>query len=83
MQHLYTIEYTDTEKKTNKNWGHSFLSDVLDIGYKGNIENLLLSHHNPHKINFNETQETIKLFLKKHNNPFKCTLAEDGLTLSL
>jgi ribonuclease BN (tRNA processing enzyme) len=43
---LHDAEYTPTEYKIFKEWGHSLYTDVLDLAFKAGVKKLGLFHLN-------------------------------------
>jgi len=40
-------QYTDEEYERKRGWGHSSVSQVLELGARGKVEKLVLFHHEP------------------------------------
>ena len=72
-------------KSSVYNWGHSFLSQNLQIALDSKIDHLCLFHYNPLRIDsqYSQMKKETETFLTKHNQPFKCHFSYDGFNLTV
>ncbi|MFQ5923944.1 MAG: response regulator, partial [Anaerolineales bacterium] len=78
-------QYTDEEYKQKRGWGHSALSDVLELALAAQVKQLALFHHDPMHtdemidVMVEECQEKLRV----RGAPLTCFGACEGLTLTI
>ncbi len=78
-------QYTDEEYKQKRGWGHSSVSDVLELAIAAQVQQLALYHHDPM-----HTDEMIDAMvgqcqqrLRARGSSLLCFAAQEGLTLTI
>ncbi len=79
---IHDCQYNDQEKSTKTDWGHSFVTDVLNVAEISCVKHLILTHHNPHK-NSDRLIKKIKSKCSKKTYPLSCKLGYDNLIINL
>ena len=46
---IHDTQYIEEDRALKTGWGHSFLTDVLDLAHSANVKSLVLYHHDPEK----------------------------------
>ncbi|WDP92705.1 MAG: MBL fold metallo-hydrolase [Desulfobacter sp.] len=70
----HDTEYRDEEYDGKKGWGHSSVSQVLDLALRANVGQLGLIHFNQDRIDVqvDEMVEQCRRFFKDKNKPTRC-----------
>ncbi len=66
--------YTDEEYETKIGWGHSRISEVIDMAHQANVKNLYLFHHDPDQTDedIDAKLEAAKSLLNEKNSTTVC-----------
>jgi phosphoribosyl 1,2-cyclic phosphodiesterase len=76
---IHDAQYTDAELKTHKGWGHSSHTQAIELAEKADVNQLILTHHDP-----DHDDEFLKRVERKCQGRFKnCLLARSGLTIKI
>jgi len=77
--------YTDEEYKTKVGWGHSCLSQVVDLADRANVKSLCLFHHDPNQDDsaIQAKFETAKQMLEERDSSVECLAPHEGLMLKV
>ena len=55
---IHDGQYTDEEYRKYKGWGHSRVSDAVEVAKRANVKQLMITHHDPdHDDNFLDAME--------------------------
>ena len=80
---IHDAQYTDEEYKTKIGWGHSPLSEVLNLAKEGRVGRLALFHHDPD--HFDEQIDIFAANCKENLNGsyhhMECFAAQEGMEL--
>lgn len=78
-------QYTDEEYRQKRGWGHSAISDVLELALAAEVKQLALFHHDPM-----HTDEMIDVMVEQCQEKLRvrgssliCFAAREGLTLTI
>jgi len=71
--------YTDEEYKSKSNWGHSSLSQVIELADHSKVKRLLLYHHDPNQTDqdIDDKFTTAKDMLKELNSKTICVAPKE------
>lgn len=77
--------YTDEEYLKKVSWGHSCVSQVIDVADKAKVKLLCLYHHDPNQTDddIDLKLETAQLLLKARHSTTKCIAPKEGDKLIL
>ncbi|MFC1858524.1 response regulator [Thermodesulfobacteriota bacterium] len=72
--------YTDDEYESKISWGHSSISQVVDLADRAEVKNLYLVHHDPGQTDADiETKlETAQSLMKKRKSKTRCLAPQEG-----
>lgn len=81
----HDAEYTDEEYACKKGWGHSSLSDVLNLAVKAHVKQLGLIHINQNRTDdqMDEMVTRCRDHFKSNNNPTQCFGVSSDFEISL
>ena len=77
--------YTDKEYETHMHWGHSCVSEVVDIAHKAQVKNLYLFHHDPSQNDnaIDQKAESAQRLLKELGSSTRCMAPAERTTVLL
>lgn len=77
--------YTDAEYTPKMHWGHSPLSEVVNVAHEAGVETLYLYHHDPDQgdVQIDEKLEAARKQLKKLGSPTKVEAPAEGVSLRI
>ncbi len=80
---VHDAQYTEAEMPAKRGWGHSLVSEVLELAHNAEAATVALFHHEPERDD--ETLDRIGVtasdWLKDKNSATHVTVAREGLTL--
>ncbi|MFQ5816353.1 MAG: response regulator [Terriglobia bacterium] len=78
-------QYTDEEYKHKRGWGHSALSDVLELALAAQVKQLALFHHDPMHTDemIDAMVEQCQEKLRQRQTSLVCFAACEGLTFTI
>jgi phosphoribosyl 1,2-cyclic phosphodiesterase len=76
-------QYTDEEYETKRGWGHSSISQVLDLSREAQVKKLVLFHHEPtHDDRMLDRIEREAVALsRRRRDKFKVVMAREGMVV--
>jgi len=76
--------YTDDEYKSKVGWGHSCLSQVVELACLAEVKELCLYHHDPSQddADIDEKLRVAKEMLAERNAGIRCSAPAEGLSVS-
>jgi phosphoribosyl 1,2-cyclic phosphodiesterase len=75
---IHDAQYTDEELKTHIGWGHSSYSQAIEVAERSNVEQLIITHHDP-----DHDDDFLRKMEKKSQERFKDLIfARDNYELS-
>ena len=79
---IHDAMYLDEELERIHGWGHSLISQTLQLAVDAEVKNLILFHHDPSRTDdqLDEIQKTSQAWMKKHNPDCQVHVAEEGTT---
>jgi phosphoribosyl 1,2-cyclic phosphodiesterase/CheY-like chemotaxis protein len=77
--------YTDEEYKTKVGWGHSCISQVVDLAHSAEVKALYLFHHDPDQSDddIDAKHETAQALLKEIGSKTVCVAPHEGMTVKI
>ncbi|MFH1379589.1 MAG: MBL fold metallo-hydrolase [bacterium] len=77
---IHDAMYTTDEWNTYKGWGHSSISNALQLGIDARVQGLFLFHHDPERTDKEETQiiKECHVQIKKAKSKVRCEGAMEG-----
>lgn len=77
--------YTDTEYEAKIGWGHSALSQAVDLAYRAAVKTLYLFHHDPDQrdTDIDAKLETAVTLLEKKKSTTRCVAPHEKQTVRL
>lgn len=82
---IHDAQYVEADMPAKRGWGHSLVSDVLDLGRRAETSTLALFHHEPERDD--EALDRLGVLASawlKDNTPFtKALVAREGLTVKV
>ena len=79
------VTYTDEEYKTKVNWGHSCISQVIDLADRAKVKTLYLFHHDPDQDD-DAIDNKLKIateMLKERGSKVECLAPSEGIPFQL
>lgn len=80
---IHDAQYTDEEYKTRVGWGHSSLSEVMELAKEGEVKKIAFFHHDPG--HFDEHIDILVANCKEYLNSayqhVECFAAQEGMEL--
>lgn len=72
--------YTDSEYSSKLNWGHSCISEVVNVAIQAKTKLLCLHHHDPNQTDddIDLKLETANILIKKMHSTTKCIAPHEG-----
>jgi len=82
---IHDAQYTEQDMPQKHGWGHSLVSQACRLAMEAGVKQLVLYHHDPDRTDdqLDEIQQSARDLIKKNNRSLICTVAYEGLTLSL
>ena len=82
---IHDAMYLDEELERIHGWGHSLISQVLQLAVDANVKNLILFHHDPSRTDaqLNEIAKDSQQWMEKHNPECKVHIAKEGSTFQV
>ena len=79
---IHDAMYLDEELERIHGWGHSLISQTLQLAVDAEVKNLILFHHDPSRTDdqLDEIQKNSQAWMKKHNPDCQVHVAEEGTT---
>jgi len=77
--------YTDKEYETHMHWGHSCVSEVVDVAHQAEVKNLYLFHHDPSQNDdaIDRKAESAQRLLKELGSSTRCLAPAERTTVLL
>ncbi len=75
-------QYSTTEYKSRKGWGHSSLEDALHFAEKARVKHLVIGHHDPSHSDEQLNAMFLEL-IKKNDYSLRCEMAVEGKEYTL
>jgi ribonuclease BN (tRNA processing enzyme) len=79
---LHDAQYTASEYKAKKGWGHSSINDAALFASMAGVKHVLFAHHDPFRTD-DQLKEMFATFKIENNYPFKNELAREGMVIDL
>ncbi|MEO7445714.1 MAG: MBL fold metallo-hydrolase [Ferruginibacter sp.] len=79
---LHDAQYTATEYKIKKGWGHSSINDAALFASMADVKHVLFAHHDPFRSD-DQLNEIFTEFTNDHSYSFKNELAREGMEINL
>jgi phosphoribosyl 1,2-cyclic phosphodiesterase len=80
---IHDAQYTEAEMPAKRGWGHSLVSEVLELGRQAEVATVALFHHEPERDD--ETLDrigvTASAWLKEKSSSTHVIVAREGLTV--
>jgi ribonuclease BN (tRNA processing enzyme) len=80
---IHDAQYTEAEMPAKRGWGHSLVSEVLELGHLAEAATVALFHHEPERDD--EALDRIGVaasdWLKQKNSKTEALVAREGLTV--
>ena len=82
---IHDAHFFEEDHLSKKNWGHSFIKDVLTLGHLAKVDTLCLFHHNPNRKedDFGKMKDVIRSFQEQFIHPKDIIIARDSMSLTL
>lgn len=80
---IHDAQYIDTDLPHKWGWGHTMISQALDLAVQAHVKHLVLFHHDPERSD--DDLDMIQAEARAYLEPYgiACTAAYEGLTLTL
>ncbi len=77
---IHDAMYLDNELENIHGWGHSLISQTLQLAVDANVANVVLFHHDPSRTDdqLDEIAKSSKAWMKKHNPTCRVFVAKEG-----
>lgn len=82
---IHDAQYLDPDMPHKHGWGHSLVRQACDLALQANVRHLVLYHHDPDR-NDDELdciQEESRSWFAAQGSPIACTVAFEGLSLTM
>lgn len=78
-------QYSDEEYKTHVGWGHSSVSNSVNLGMTSNVKNLVLFHHDPMHSDeeIDQMEKDANEILARENSKINCFAAREGQSITI
>jgi phosphoribosyl 1,2-cyclic phosphodiesterase len=82
---IHDAQYVDADMPAKLGWGHSLVSDVLELGHEAAARTLALFHHEPERDDaaLDRIGKSASAWLADKGNTTKLVVASEGLTLDI
>jgi phosphoribosyl 1,2-cyclic phosphodiesterase len=82
---IHDSQYTDREMPHKRGWGHSTVSQARELALAAEVGHLVLFHHDPDRKDeeLDAIQEESARWFEERLSPIGCTVAYEGLEMSL
>jgi phosphoribosyl 1,2-cyclic phosphodiesterase len=82
---IHDAQYVETDMPAKHGWGHSLVSDVLELGYQAEARTLVLFHHEPERDDdaLDRIGTAGSAWLKDKGAATGLVVAREGLTLDI
>ena len=77
---IHDAMYLDNEKERIHGWGHSLISETLQLAADAEVKNLILFHHDPSRTDkqLDTIEKNAKAWMLKHAPDCNVTVAKEG-----
>lgn len=82
---IHDAQYLEQDMPHKHGWGHSLVSQVCALGAAADVKQLILFHHDPDRTDaaLDDIQETVRAWVQAGGLRMQCTVAWEGLTVTL
>ncbi|MFZ5642623.1 MAG: MBL fold metallo-hydrolase [Bacillota bacterium] len=82
---IHDAQYVEEDMPLKHGWGHSLVSQVIDLALAANVKHLVLFHHDPDRTDkeLDIIQEKAREWLRDNNHKMECTVAYEGMALHI
>jgi phosphoribosyl 1,2-cyclic phosphodiesterase len=82
---IHDAEYTETQYKMTKGWGHSVYTDALRLALDAGVRQFGLFHHNQERSDaeIDQMVDDCRSIVQKENKPVQCFAAQAGMEIGL
>ena len=82
---IHDAQYLDSDMPMKRGWGHSVVGQVLEMAHAAEVRHLVLFHHDPDRSDeaLDRIQEEARSWLHARGSTARCTVAHEGLVLSV
>ncbi len=82
---IHDAQYLPSDMPAKHGWGHSVVGQVLEMAHAADVGHLLLFHHDPDRSDdaLDRMQEEARSWLRARGSATRCTVAREGLVLSV
>lgn len=82
---IHDAQYLPEDMPAKRGWGHSILPNVLALAAAAQVHHLALFHHDPDRsdADLDHIQAEARAWLAQRAPDVQCTVAHEGLTLTL
>ncbi len=80
---IHDAQYTETEYKWTKSWGHSTYQDAVDLAMEAGVKRLGLYHHDPDRTDdqIDRFTERCREYIQKKSSSLECFACADGMEI--
>jgi ribonuclease BN (tRNA processing enzyme) len=80
---IHDAQYTETEYKWTKSWGHSTYQDAVDLAMEAGVKRLGLYHHDPDRTDdqIDRFTERCREYIQKKSSALECFACADGMEI--
>jgi phosphoribosyl 1,2-cyclic phosphodiesterase len=80
---VHDAQYVEADMPAKRGWGHSVVSDVLELARQAEVRSVALFHHEPERDDeaLDRIGVSASAWLKEKNCPTQAVVAREGLTL--
>ena len=82
---IHDAEYTETQYKMTKGWGHSVYTDALRLALDAGVEQFGLLHHNQERsdADLDQMVDYCRGIVAKENTTLECFAAQAGMEINI
>jgi ribonuclease BN (tRNA processing enzyme) len=82
---IHDAQYTEADMPQKRGWGHSLISDVLELGRRAEARTLALFHHEPERDDaaLDRIGVAASTWLKDHGSATTVVVSREGLTIDV
>ena len=82
---IHDAQYIEADMPLKRGWGHSLVSDVLELSRKAEASTVALFHHEPERDDeaLDRIGVSASVWLKEKGGATQAIVAREGLTLSV
>ena len=82
---IHDAQYTETEYKWTKSWGHSTYQDAVDLALDAGVKRLGLYHHDPDRTDeqIDRFTDRCREYILKKGSSLECFACADGMELKV